>query len=254
MTHITQAEWQIGQWRLTGCKLGDGEILSICLPGFSLSAAWMAERYPRLWEGSTCYFLDWPGLNDDECTPFDLEIIREWIQNIASEKSWKAVRLVGHSFGARVAFKLLERMPECSSLVLIAPVVRVKILENFIHLLPSAMYQKWVSILLNPVQLIVILNFARKLKILNRQEFSFMKEFSYDATLNSYLIQYAKKLPELKVTRHSIHEAIERLCHCSIYLFESDKLCDNRFWIQMAARLQKCQVKVLKGGHFSKIS
>ncbi len=255
MDNLTRFKQQIGEYLLEGCKLGEGSDLAICLPGFSLSGEWMARHYPALWTGKCCYFLDWPGLGDEslDSTPFDINIISEWVKMLVHDKKPDNIWLVCHSFGARVACRLLAETPFAGHLILIAPVTEMNLSESYLRIIPSKLYNVLVGYMLSKKRLGRILNLAKKTGILNVQEYSFLSEFSKNDKLNEYLIHYALVIPRLEVSTLMMNKLLGFLYECRIFLFQNDKLCNNKYWQNIAKEHTNIEMKSLKGSHFTRI-
>ena len=44
------------------------------------------------------------------------------------------------------------------------------------------------------------------------------------------------------------------LYECRIFLFQNDKLCNNKYWQNIAKEHTNIEIKSLKGNHFTRIS
>lgn len=255
MNELRHSFWQIGEHSVSGMVLGAGEDLAICFPGFSLSGEWMAKHYPSLWTNKTCYFLNWPGLVDVEAMdiPFDIEIIREWISQILSEKKWSKIYLIGHSFGARVGLKLLFERPFADELILIAPVVKIKFWEYLIQAIPNATYIKLINHIFSLNSIQFLSKAAGKLGFLNIQERMFLESHFNSEKNLKFLKHYAISLKKLKMNKTELEFVLKTLKKCQIYLFKNDRFCQNTFWINLARDKYNCELILLNGGHFGRL-
>lgn len=255
MNEILKAHWTVGEKKLSGCVLGNGETLAICLPGFSLSGEWMAKHYPALWTNKTCYFLDWPGLGEVELedTPFDIDILKDWIKKVMSEKKWNKIYLIGHSFGAKVCLKLLLEMPFAEELILIAPVIKIRFWEHLIQSIPNVSYEKLINQLFSLSSMEGLIKAAYKLGFLNAQERTFLTSHFNSAKMLKFLKHYAIALRSLRIKKSEIEQILNSVKNYKICLFKNDRFCENTFWINTSKDKDNCELILFEGGHFTRI-
>jgi len=255
LNDFIKVRWVIGDHIITGCQVGNGDILAICFPGFSLSGEWMAKHYPDLYQDKTCYFLNWPGLGDEslEKTPFELTKLKEWILQIGASKNWLKKTIICHSFGARVVLKLLSELPTFDELIMIAPVVKIRFWENLIQNMPSILYKNLINNYLKHNAINCILKIVQKIGLSNAGEKNFIQTHFASKNMNLFLIHYALALPTLKLKRVDILNALKSIQGIKIYLFNKDPFCDNQFWQKIEPEIPNCSLIFVEGGHFKRI-
>lgn len=254
MNQLSEQVWNIHSHRLTGVKMGESDELAICLPGFSLSAQWMAAHYPALFQQKTCYVLNWPGLGEESLddTPFDLEIFSDWITEIILSNKWKSISLICHSFGSRVGLLLLEKH-SIDHVILIAPVVKIRIWEPLMRFVPSALYQKIVTKIFSENFIEKSVKMADRLGWLSKEDKIFLFSHFNSPKMIYFLRHYAIAIKQLKLPKAKIMRIIKDMPECIIYLFAKDKFCDNGFWEELAKQNKNCELVIKNAGHFGRL-
>lgn len=254
MNLLSDQVWNIHPYRLTGVKMGETEDLAICFPGFSLSAQWMSMHYPALFQQKTCFILNWPGLGEESLvdTPFDLEILGDWLAEIISSKNWRSISLICHSFGARVGLLLLEKH-KFDHVILIAPVLKIRIWEPLMQFVPMLAYQPIVAKVFSENFIEKSVKIADRLGWLSKEDKIFLYSHFNSPKMIQFLRHYAIAIKQLKLPKAKIMRIIKDMPECKIYLFTKDKFCDNEFWEELARLNKNCELIIKKAGHFGRL-
>ena len=254
MNQLTEQVWNIHSYRLTGVKIGESDDLAICFPGFSLSAQWMAAHYPALFQNKSCYMLNWPGLGEESLddTPFDLEILSDWIAEIISIKNWRSISMICHSFGSRVGLLLFEKH-RFDHAILIAPVVKIRIWEPLMRFVPMLAYQSIVAKVFSENFIENSVKMADRLGWLSKEDKIFLYSHFNSPKMIQFLRHYSIAIKQLNLPKAKIMRIIKDITKCKIYLFTKDKFCDNGFWEELAKQNKNCELVIKNAGHFGRL-
>lgn len=241
---------------ITTLKTGKGEKLIIVLPGYSLSAEWSLNHFTGLLKYGTSYSINFPGFHGSDLIKdhLDSELIYQCICQIMSVQESKKISLVGHSFGGRNAMLIAEKHPEIiEELTLIAPVVQINKLENWLKWLPENLLNHFIKFLFINNNLLKLAGFFHSLKLIANVDHQYIqKQFKNEENVR-LLKYYGLSLPYLYISSNRIKKLFSILPTVNLYLSKDDPYCDYNYWHNISNGMQSIELHNLEGGHFGRI-